>query len=424
MRVKRLYFRIYLTVLGMGLLTLLTVGVAFKLLSDGPTDVDARLRRVIEYVAADLPPEGPALAAALTDRGERLGVNLSLFSPQRVLLANRGPALGTPGPDSPSGGFRHGKNGMGVLVHLTDGRWLAAESDSPKHGERLRHFFSVLAMISLAIAVACYPIARRITRRLEALQVSVEGLGAGDLTARAEVQGSDEVAALATSFNSAAERIENLVTAQRRVLASASHELRSPLARIRMALALMQDEADPARRQGVARDAAGDIDELDALVGDVLLASKIEAGRAPAERSPVDLLGMIVEEAARVGAEANGAPTTISAHPAMLRRLVRNLLENAGRYGAPPIEISITSDSAGTQVVVEDNGEGIPLAERERIFEPFYRPDGHREGADGGVGLGLSLVSEIARAHGGTAHCEPREPKGTRFKIHLPQTPA
>src|SRR3954470_10207230 len=158
----------------------------------------------------------------------------------------------------------------------------------------------MLVIIALVVAAAAYPVVRRLTRRLERLQASVEAWGEGDLAARVAVEGQDEVALLATSFNQAAGRIEALMRAQKSLLANASHELRSPLTRIRMAVELLQDRAPAAIREELARD----IEELDQLVDELLLASRLDAmaGNAPPPVA-VDLAGLVAEECARVAAD-------------------------------------------------------------------------------------------------------------------------
>jgi len=298
------------------------------------------------------------------------------------------------------------------FLRLPDGRWLVA-----RHGHRRFArvgLLAVLALLAVAVAIGAYPVARRLTRRLERLRVGVEGLGAGDLKARVGVEGRDEVAALATSFNRAADRIEALVGAQRTLLASASHELRSPLARIRVALELMGAER-PDLRERVARD----IGELDDLIGELLLASRLQAAEPLDRREEVDLLGLVAEEAARSGAEATGEPAVVRGDARLLRRLVRNLLENAARHGAPPVEASVRSADGRVRLRVCDRGPGVPDDERERIFAPFYRPSSRPPG-DGGSGLGLALVRQIARGHGGEVRCLPREGGGTCFEVDLP----
>ena len=279
-----------------------------------------------------------------------------------------------------------------------------------------------LAVLFLAIALGAYPVVRRLTRRLETLQRGVETFGAGRLSHRVDAGGNDEVAALAASFNAAAQRIEALVQSHRSLLANASHELRSPLARMKMALSML-DTAGPQSRPQLQSEIEQNIRELDALVEEVLLASRLDAPHdpnTPASRDPVALLPLAAEEGARVNAAVSGADIMVVGDERLVRRALRNLLENAHRYGgsmAP--EIHIRQDGKTARMSVCDRGPGVPPEQRERIFEPFYRLPGHAEKA-GGVGLGLSLVRQIAQAHQGSVHCEAREGGGSCFVLTLP----
>jgi signal transduction histidine kinase len=261
---------------------------------------------------------------------------------------------------------------------------------------------------------------RRLTRRLEALKHGVEQFGAGALGQRVDDSGRDEVAAVAASFNRAAERIEALVRSNQSLLANASHELRSPLARLKMALAML-DGADGERREHLKREIDTDIAELDALVEEVLLASRLDARSLDVAREPVDLRALALEEAARTGADVDdGAPAcTVRGDERLLRRALRNLLENARRYGGGDATVTWREHGNAVEVAVSDRGPGVPEAYRERIFEPFFRLPGHAE-REGGVGLGLSLVRQIAQAHGGSVRCEPRAGGGSTFVLSLP----
>jgi signal transduction histidine kinase len=284
----------------------------------------------------------------------------------------------------------------------------------------------MLAMIALVVAAGAYPVVRRLTRRLERLQHSVQAWGEGQFATRVAVEGKDEVAQLAASFNEAAARIESLVAAQKSLLANASHELRSPLARIRMAAELMAEQAPPAIQVELRRN----VMELDQLIDEILLASRLnaDASATPCVEE-LDLTGLVAEECARVNAalevDPMANPISLMGEPKLLRRMVRNLLENAVRYGAgSKIDVRLADMDSGTlRLDVCDGGQGIPEPERERIFEPFYRIAGASESA-GGVGLGLALVRQIARRHGGDVQCLANGAgPGACLRVTLPLAP-
>ena len=276
----------------------------------------------------------------------------------------------------------------------------------------------VLVLLFVGVSVGAYPVVRRLTRRLEALKQGVEQFGAGQLHHRVEVSGRDEVAAVALSFNVAAARVEALVRSHQSLLANASHELRSPLARMKMAVSML-DDAAPAQRARLKIEIDTNVTELDALVEEVLLASRLDAAATLDRQEPVELLGMAAEEAARVDAAVAGAPLHVLGDERLLRRALRNLLENARRYGGGVISVGIERRGEQACISVCDRGPGVPEAMRERIFEPFFRMPGHAEQA-GGVGLGLSLVKQIVQRHGGTVRCDAREGGGSCFVVVLP----
>jgi signal transduction histidine kinase len=271
-----------------------------------------------------------------------------------------------------------------------------------------------LGAIALLVAACAYPVVRGLTRRLERLQAGVETLGAGDLKARVKVEGRDEVARLAASFNRAAARIEELVNAHRMLLSNTSHELRTPLSRIRLAIELFQESGDPRYKAELERDIA----ELDLLIDEILLASRLDATPALQSSETVDLLALAAEEGARYDCLPEGEPVMVRGDARLLRRLVRNLIENARRHGRPPLRLEVRADGAAAVLSVMDAGDGIPPAERERVFQPFHRLDSESTGA----GLGLALVRQIARLHGGDAVVAPRPDAQSCFRVTLPRT--
>jgi two-component system, OmpR family, sensor kinase len=295
-------------------------------------------------------------------------------------------------------------------------------------------FVWMLLLVGLAVALGTYPLIRRLTKRLHSLQIGVEQWGQGDLATRVKVSGNDEVAFLAERFNTAASRIEALVGSHKSLLANASHELRSPLTRIKMGLELMHGSQSEASLQRLKDEISRNINELDQLIAEILLASRLDSAQADVGTfETVDLTGLAAEECAKSGAELqvlSESAIAVQGVPKLLRRLMRNLLENANRYaikntaGAESVVLTLAIEGVGdnkTAVLrVTDHGPGVPAELRERIFEPFYRAPGASE-RDGGVGLGLALVKSIAQRHGGSVRCEAAASgQGACFVVTLP----
>ena len=406
------------------------------------------------------------LQRALERWHDRAKIDLALYAADGRLLGRAGRPIASPGAKGPEGvppqGRRvqadgeaeHGSSsGLPVrrrwvaTVELADGRTLLVRPSRDFAQRSPIGLVAAIALLLLAVALVAWPVSRRITRRLERLQQGVDLLGSGDLGARVAVEGKDEVAALARSFNASAGRIEELLNtksklldAQRRLLANASHELRSPLARMRMGLELIgAADTDEAAKRRLGEEIRRNIGELDELVDEILTASRLDSTDHVLEfaAEPVDFAGIAAEEAARVGAEvevtgADGSAIELRGDPRLLRRLIRNLLENAQRHHvaatpgdagtAEPVRVVLSSETGFIRVDVLDRGPGVAQAERERIFEAFYRPDGHSERA-GGVGLGLSLARQIARAHGGSIECLARPGGGAHFAVRLARQP-
>jgi two-component system, OmpR family, sensor kinase len=408
---SRLYVRIWLAVVSAVTVLTLVVGWLWQqALEQDRAERDARVMRtvVVRDGARDVVGEAPARAVRIPGEGWEFEVLMKDGRTLYVLIPRSNQAQNNPGRRAPE--------------------WLQTPTG----------FAWLLGLVALAVALGAYPIVRRLTKRLEILQKGVERWGAGDLSTRLPVQGQDEVAFLASRFNAAAERVQTLLQSHKSLLANASHELRSPLARIRMGLELLGRGSDnPTQRAEIARS----IDELDQLIDEILLASRLDLrdasdASALGPKEEVDLVGLAAEECARTGADLDMAPGASSAlvqgHARLLRRVLRNLLENARRYGKPvamdhsdepEVRLCIAAPDAarpGRVVLwVEDRGPGVPATQRERIFEPFYRLPGASE-REGGVGLGLALVKTIVERHGGEVRCEDRPGGGARFVVELP----
>ncbi|MDO9401352.1 MAG: ATP-binding protein [Polaromonas sp.] len=387
---SHLYVRIWLAVVATVVVLTFLVGAAWRLSTDAP---QLPIREVLVYNQS-----GEVIGTAQTKPGRKLGDGLEFD-----VVTRDGQALNLvlPRPKRPPGN-----------------PW-----NRPPFG-----FGWILGLVGLAVALGAYPVMRRLTLRLEALQRGVERWGAGDLSARVDVEGRDEVAFLARRFNHAAERIETLMALHKSLLANASHELRSPLARIRMSLELMN--ADAASPQWI--EISRSISELDQLIDEILLASRLDAKQTDAEPfETLDLTGLAAEECSRVNAQlqaelgiaVSGHSLTVQGSARLLRRLIRNLLENARRYSSGEISLTLAQTGTGAQqravIRVNDRGPGVPPDQRERIFEPFYRLRGASE-HEGGVGLGLALVKSITERHGGTVRCEARPGGGASFIVELP----
>ncbi|WP_374433332.1 ATP-binding protein [Inhella sp.] len=422
---KSLYLRIYLTVVAVLLAFALIGGwLAHRQIErereQAEQAQDERLQAMADLLERALPPaDAPAFEQthALRRWSLQLRMPLALESATGERLAStprfeRRQELGEGNPPK--------------VLTLSDGRrllvlrpWRPRAGLPPVLGpflERAHVLGLLFVLLFIGVALGAYPVVRRLTRRLETLKRGVERFGAGELQHRVAVDGKDEVAALAQSFNQSAERVSALVRAHQSLVANASHELRSPLARLKMALAL-RDETGPNPRldQEVARNLA----ELDGLIEELLMSARLEAS-AP-QRQRVDLLGLAAEECAQAGLalESDLLEAAVQGEERLLRRALRNLLENAKRYGGSEQDLELCRRGAWLDVRVRDRGPGVPPELAERIFEPFFRLPGHAEVA-GGVGLGLALVRQIALAHQGSVRCEPRPGGGSVFVLSLP----
>jgi signal transduction histidine kinase len=411
---RRLYLQVYLTIVASLILVVLAAGMLSRFIAAVPP-FDPRLENLGRFIAEMMPPATAAkeVQQQTIDRvALRLNIDIALFGPAGERVAAAGQPVPLPDRRRGIGGARLGFNGPVLSIPLPDGRWLVAQVPPAQHPQPLA-LIAFLGAIALAVALGALPVARRLTRRIERLQRGVESLGAGDLAARVKVEGRDEVARLAQSFNRAAARIESLINANKMLLANASHELRTPLTRIRLGLELA--DANPDRKAQIERDIA----ELDQLIDEILLLSRLDAIDELSVREEVDLVALAAEECARFkDCRLEGKSVAVCGDPHLLRRMIRNLVENAERHGAPPIEVSFEMRNHDAVLAVSDRGPVIAERERERLFLPFYRVPG-TSGAKG-AGLGLALVRQIARRHGGDVTYRPE--RGNAFVVAIPMS--
>ena len=383
---RRLFWKIYVTLLASLVATSVLMGAFFWFLGEAQREAvppSTSVRKV----------HGPA--------------DVSVYAADGAIVAARGRAIAL---SEAAAARRWGPDHV-MRVDLPDGRVVLMRFSPPGRGRALR-ILLIMLIAAGGVGLAAYPVTALLTRRLETLRAGVARWGDNAVPLRLDESGSDEVALLATTFNSAAARLAALLASQKALLANASHELRSPLARLRVAVEVGQGEG---ARSEIVRNLA----EMDQLVDELLLSSRLDHAGAHRDRwEIIDLLGLAAEEAVRFEATVAGEPVEIFGDAILLQRLTRNLLENAVKHGRPPITVTVSRRAGGATLVVGDAGEGITAAERARIFEPFYRPQGVGEGA-GGWGLGLALVRQIAERHGGAATCRTDPSGGTSFVVTL-----
>jgi signal transduction histidine kinase len=433
----RLHARIYLHSLAVLIVACVATAATFAFGARGAMmqEIGERVARHLASDVAGVIDEPDALARRLQRIHDELGVVVTVRDPGgRVVAATRRPRSHG-GWSSATAPIRHGASDavVGVLEASTPHRF------GPLHILRPG---LVVALILVVVALVTIPTARRISRPLEHLTRAVRRLGGGDLSTRVPLASQprtrhgrrhDELAELTRAFNEMAERMERLVRGHRELLANVSHELRTPLTRIRMALELLPpDAANEARLRGVEADLA----DLERLIDDVLTAARLDEAGLPARLDALDARGLLADVAERARHDplvdgktirvVDGPPIPFAADGALLRRAVWNLVENAAKYGAPPITLAAERVGDRVTLSVADEGPGIPAAERERVFTPFYRgdrartPDGTR-----GVGLGLTLARRVAEVHGGSIAVEAASTaggheRGCRVVITLP----
>ncbi len=422
-----LFWRVYLH----GVVLLVVVGLALAAVGfalrrgtgwgpGGPADhAAARI--------GELASDPARLTEELRHVRDAFGIEASVYDRDGRLLATS-----AADPQRPAA---EGAHRLGWTVHLREGRLLAIHSWP--HEPRPVRGLLLIGAVLVALAAASFPLARSITAPVERLTAAARALGAGDLSARAEVRERGELGELGRAFDEMAGRLERLVQGERELLANVSHELRTPLARIRVALELAA-EGDAERARRYLGEIEQDLAELDGLIEEVLAAARLDVRGAAGlrvEAAAVDL-GAVARDAAgrfRAAYEARALEVAVAegvpgirGDAALLRRLVSNLLDNAAKYSEPPapVKLAVRGEAGAALLEVTDHGIGIAPEDLPRLFTPFFRTDRSRARGTGGTGLGLALAKRIAEAHGGSIGAESAPGGGTTFRVRIPAAPA
>jgi signal transduction histidine kinase len=281
---------------------------------------------------------------------------------------------------------------------------------------------SIIGVVSLLLALA-------LSKRIRYLRHAAQIMAKGDLSARVELSGRDEVSALAKDFNPMAERLNEIMVSQKQLVSDVSHELRSPLARLRIALELAERADDPS---AVLKRISKEADELEALVTDLLSLARIEAGTTQQEAQEValcELVNRIATDANYEGEQSQRRvnlvtcePSAIAGDAILLKAAIENVVRNAIRHtpDKSSVEISVIRNQTQIEIIIEDQGPGVPEEQLLRIFEPFARIAEARDRSSGGYGLGLAITGRIMNAHGGSGRAENRPAGGLRVILTLP----
>jgi signal transduction histidine kinase len=298
------------------------------------------------------------------------------------------------------------------------------------------HYWSNFAVTFLISGVVCYLLAWRLTTPIRRLRAATQSLAGGDLAARVEVSDAatrDELSDLGHDFNRMAERIEKLVASHRQLLRDVSHELRSPLARLGVALGLARKYAPSAAGASLDR-IEQEAERLNLMIGELLTLSLLEGGSGAVSFEQLDLSELVEEVVRDADFEAEGSgrsvradcsgPVGLRGNRELLRRALENVVRNAVRYTKEGscVEVSLKRDDAGSGCVlmVRDQGPGVPEAELADIFRPFYRVAQARERQSGGNGIGLAISEGTVTLHGGSIVARNHGAGGLEVEISLP----
>jgi signal transduction histidine kinase len=285
-----------------------------------------------------------------------------------------------------------------------------------------------IPLLLLVVAATTWIVTGRALRPVEAIRRQVDAITDAELDRRVPAPGGrDEIARLAATMNAMLDRLEAGRDRNRRFVSDASHELRSPIATIRHELEVAQADPSVVDVATLAERLLAEDLRMQALVEDLLLLARSDEGRLAGGRRPVDIDDLVLAEAARlrhlggVTVDASGvAAGQVSGDAGQLGRVVRNLVDNAARHASGTIRLGVATSGSTVRLWVADDGPGIPVADRERVFERFTRLDRSRTRGTGGYGLGLAIAAEVVRAHGGHIGVTDGPDGGAQIVVELP----
>ena len=417
----RLYLRLYL-ILALGLagsIWLVNFGLDTYMPESNETYNREALRGPAWALVEQLRPvPAEARQARLDELQPHYGLRLKLVQRDNQHLSEREQKLLAAGQVVVREDF------MKFLAPIDDGPQLL-EIKLPEEPKWL--YLWAYGFLGVSLAIVLYFWVRPHWRDLEHIRLAAQRFGDNDLGSRILLPSRSTVRSLAGHFNQMAERIEGLIANQRELTNAVSHELRTPIARLSFELDQLRQQSDPRQSRALINDMYADLGELEEMVSELLTYASLEPGATQVTREHIEAHSWLdsVIGAVALEAEAQGVQLSlrtcevdvIQIEPRFMARAVINLLRNAIRYADRRVEVSLVKFGSGYEVRVNDDGPGVPLEGRTKIFEPFLRLDASRDRRTGGFGLGLALVKRVSQWHGGQVEVQDSEWGGASFRM-------
>ncbi len=423
-RWQSLIFRLlfYFLISMLALAVILAISFAQRLKPHVQNEILPNVERYIEYLIDDIgSPPDLSIAQRLADqlpfeiRIEGQGIDWA-SSPKLKVVASYDFEPAPPPYDNVY--FSHHRRDQYLLIQKQNYQYLFAVDNSFRRGSERRHW--VLFLLLGSILLFLYFVIRRMFRPIEAMSEQVRNIGEGDLAQTIETGGKGELALLATGINRMSGQIKAMLESKSGLLLAISHELRSPITRMRVNLELL-DQSE------IQQKLIDDVREMEALIAAILESEKLNRSHAPLMLDRCELLNLI-EEVVQVHPCGNRIKTSMSpveleVDRMRLKLLIKNVIDNACHYSSEDqglVHLSLHHDQEAVYIEVQDRGVGIDAEDLSRVTEAFYRPDIARQRDTGGYGLGLYLCKLIAEAHNGVIVIESEPGNGTKVIVKLP----